>query len=160
MVGRCYTHHGYAKLGVNSLIKANSGRIATEDEIVEAVRGLPVRFGAYGEPVILGEHLVSRMAEAASSWTGYTHQWRNPKFQWARKFFMASVHSPEEAERAHSMGWRTFRVLDEGSEDKSLLRNEILCPAGEAGGHRTTCSRCKLCAGTSTQARSIVEYEH
>jgi hypothetical protein len=35
-----------------------------------------VRFGAYGEPVLIPMSIVREITSHADGWTGYTHQWR------------------------------------------------------------------------------------
>ena len=57
---------------------------------------------------------------------------------------MASVDTEAEYWEAKADGWRTFRTL---TPDDSLTDGEISCPASDEAGKRTTCDRCKLCAG-------------
>lgn len=110
--------------------------------------GRKVRFGSYGDPVFIPFNIIRAIAEASAGWTGYTHQWRNPLFAAYRKYFMASTSSADYLV-AQSMGWRTFTVSDKA------LDKQVLCPASEEAGYRTTCADCQLCMGTSKFARSI-----
>ena len=75
-VWRCFRRGGYANL-----------------DSVERFRGREVRFGAYGEPTLLPLDLVRAIAGVASSYTGYTHRWRESLMQGYREFFMASTVS-------------------------------------------------------------------
>ena len=58
-----------------------------------------------------------------------------------QELLMASVSTPEEADRAQAEGWRTFRVHAEATP------GEVVCPASEEAGRRTQCDRCRLCSG-------------
>jgi len=124
---------------------------------IESCRGLFVRFGAYGEPILLGEENVKSITEVASSFTGYTHQWRMPNYQWASKYFMASADTEKLMTVAHDLGWRTFRVLLKGDEKTS---SEVTCPASAEGGRKVTCNVCGLCKGTQSGAKSISIIKH
>ena len=157
----CYVIKGNSLMGllskVRSLRKKGIDSIPEfdsfiEEKILEAVKGRAVRFGSYGEPVLLGEDLISKIAERASYWTGYTHQWHTNN--WAKKFFMASVESNLINRAAQAMGWRTFFV---GKTDDSSL---ITCPASKEAGYKTTCENCKLCMGTTSRAKSIKINKH
>lgn len=100
-----------------------------------------IRFGAFGEPILLGGMIVSQLTSKARLWLGYTHQWRRPEFAWAKNYFMASVETVDGAFQAESAGWRYFRVRPVGAP---LLPDEIQCPAS-AG--RIQCKDCGLCCG-------------
>ena len=161
---RCYVRKGMAEMGLKS--KVNSlhtafvnGRLNVlpiEDlasNEVKNIQGKYVRLGAYGEPVLLGEANIIAITNAASSFTGYTHQWRNPAYQWAAKYLMASVETEGLMNVAHRMNWRTFRVMD---KTQSPIKGiEISCPASKEAGNLTTCNACGLCKGTTSKAKSI-----
>jgi hypothetical protein len=118
-----------------------------EADLLDAIEGRGVRFGSYGEPVLLGEELVKKISDRAKFWTGYTHQWhKNP---WAKKYFMASVETTLVDKAAQSMGWRTF-YAGEPTEG-----NHVTCPASKEAGYKTTCDQCKLCMGTTSKAKSV-----
>jgi len=120
-------------------------------------RGVPRRLGAYGEPAALPYDVARTLAKGGDgNYTGYTHRWRTAD-QRFRELCMASVDSPEEQAQAQAMGWRTFRVR---KATEPLLPGEITCPASKEAGHRTTCNKCLLCAGTSKQAKNIAIIEH
>ena len=69
---------------------------------------------------------------------------------------MASVDTIEEREEAKKAGWRTFRVAEKFTGEDIVLPGEILCPASEEAGKRTTCDKCGLCAGLSRKAKDIM----
>ena len=126
----------------------------------------PLRLGAYGEPTALRFELVRDAVNNADGHTGYTHQWRtcDPRF---KTLLMASVDSIEEQIEAQAQGCRTFRVRKNSNSDRRLashlrktLANEISCPASKEAGFRTQCADCRLCAGTSRDAKNIVINAH
>jgi hypothetical protein len=125
----------------------NRGRypfLSTAD-FAQVFQGRKIRFGAYGEPVLIPLAIVAELSRVADGHTGYSHQWRNPAYAEYRAHVMASVDSPAEYDAAKSLGWRTFRVRP---EDTPLLPREITCPASDESGRRTTCANCKLCSGS------------
>lgn len=107
----------------------------------DALRGLAVRWGAYGDPALLPWELVTRVNLASRGWTGYTHQWRK---LWAQPFkgvFMASVETPQQEKRAAELGWGTFRAgrpdgADQGTAERCL--NDVT---------GATCLECRRCDG-------------
>ena len=120
----------------------------------------PLRLGAYGDPAALPlATIASLTSQCTAGWTGYTHQWRtHPEL---KPYCMASVEGWGERRIAGTQGWRTFRVIKKGSEawESSPLKmipdtgpflstqSEIVCPASNEAGNRTTCIRCRLCNG-------------
>jgi hypothetical protein len=123
-----------------------------EADLLEAIEGRGIRFGSYGEPVLLGEELVDKISKRAKFWTGYTHQWH--KNAWAKSYFMASVESTLVDKAAKNMGWRTFFVGD------SIGSENVTCPASKEAGNKATCEQCKLCMGTQSKAKSIKILKH
>ncbi len=111
-------------------------------------RGRKIRWGAYGEPVLIPLPIVSHLSAIADGWTGYTHQHRRPEFQPYRAYFMASVHSVPEGEDAVRRGWRYFRACNDGQR----APGEIVCPASDAGGWRRDCTTCDACRGAGNRA--------
>jgi hypothetical protein len=110
------------------------------------IRGRKIRFGTYGEPVLIPLWLMHHLAGLSDGWTGYTHQWSNPAFADYRQLLMASVHGltgPWSREHAKSLGWRTFRTMRGGEP----ADDEVLCPASKEAGHRLSCLTCNLCDG-------------
>lgn len=164
----CYVRKGMAEMGLKSKIaslhsKFLGGEIRFLDasdiaeEETEKCRGKFVRFGAYGEPVLLGEESVRAIVNAASNFTGYTHQWMHEEYAWASRFFMASVENEALSTKAQSKGWRTFRVMSKQDVTSNV---EVMCPASKEAGKKVTCNVCGLCKGTSSKAKSISIYKH
>jgi hypothetical protein len=103
-----------------------------------------VRFGAYGETVLIPVDMLRAIAAASDGWTGYTHQWRKPEYRAYRASIMASCDSAADASDATAAGWRYFRVRAAGD---AIAAGEISCPASDEAGKRTTCDQCRLCSG-------------
>jgi hypothetical protein len=103
-----------------------------------------VRFGAYGDPVLLPLWLVQRLVRASGGrWTGYTHQWRRAEYQSFREFFMASVETEEDAALAESMGWRWYMVTT-----KPSIQGAVMCPHQNTQLDRLVlCNTCWACNG-------------
>lgn len=166
--GSCYVRKGFAEYGlkskVNSLHKQYVGGNIVFRPIIDLLtvegskmRGKFVRFGAYGEPVLLGPTVTEQIAEIALNFTGYTHQWHIPQYEWAKDYFMASVESDALMTKANSKGFRTFRVR---TKKDVVNANEITCPASKEGGRKVTCVNCALCKGTASKAKNIVIIKH
>ena len=71
---------------------------------------------------------------------------------------MRSADTLEEAQQAWANGERTFRVT--ANVNDIVQGKEIVCPASEEAGKRTTCEQCKLCSGNTINAKSIVIMAH
>ena len=164
----CYVRKGFSEFGFKSKIasmhkKFILGQLQVLDSSLIAVNEAPkcsgkfVRFGAYGEPVLLGEANVQAITSQASNFTGYTHQWFLPQYQWASKYFMSSADTEGLSRKSQAMGWRTFRVM---TKQDTKLQNEVICPASREGGRKVECNVCGLCKGTSIGAKSIAIYKH
>lgn len=112
-----------------------------------------VRWGAYGEPVLIPIAIVKRVCRIAKGWTGYTHQWRQRKYQKYRRFYMASTHTVDECVRAVAKGWRFFKSANKHSEEDIALLRAITpgfnCPASKEAGKRLTCRECLACNGNA-----------
>lgn len=117
-----------------------------------AVSGRMVRMGSYGDPVFAPLWAWKRLLRIARGHTGYTHQWRYPRFSRWSKYVMASTHSIAENDEARALGWRTFRAR---LPDTAVADDEIDCPASETQGHRLTCEECGACNGGSPRKRSV-----
>ena len=115
------------------------------------LQGTINRLGSYGDPGAVPEHVWSRYTLDSKGYTGYSHQWQDrPDL---KPYCMASVDSREERDLAMSQGWRTFRV---GVKGDTADPCEVLCPASKEAGNRTTCAKCKLCAGTTSKSKKSV----
>ena len=114
---------------------------------------LSIRFGAYGDPAALPKWLIKNIAENCKDFTGYTHQWNKPKFNFLNNYFMASVESVGQHIAAQSFGFRTFRIK---SQNMPIGDSEFECPADTRG---LQCIDCMLCNG-SKQANNVVINAH
>ncbi len=129
----------------------NSDVSADLDEACETLNhtGLPVRLGSWGDPGCAPYEVSERIAIAARGnhprprHTGYSNLWSSCDQQF-RHLVMASVWSAEQRDRAKAMGWRSYRIR---LPDQQVLKGEIVCPASEEGGKRTTCAECLVCCG-------------
>jgi hypothetical protein len=114
---------------------------------------LSIRFGAYGDPAALPLWLIESIASNCKDFTGYTHQWNKPKFNFLNNYFMASVESVGQHIAAQSFGFRTFRIK---SQNMPIGDSEFECPADTRG---LQCIDCMLCNG-SKQANNVVINAH
>ena len=149
----CYVNVRNAPRAVWMAWKAGKYRIAQS-----AWKSFKTRLGSYGDPAAVPfKVLVDLIKRGSGKWTGYTHQWRQRKFQPLRKLVMASTSSVEETQQAQKMGWRTFRIRKPG---EPLMANEFECPASTEAGARLDCDRCGACngiglKGTRQKAHSV-----
>lgn len=145
----CYVQLKWAPLGVWKYAQRE-----LDLDIVFSRKELAGRFlrmGTYGDPAAIPLDTWNRFLGAVDGWTGYTHQWKNARFQGFKAVCMASVDSDDERDLADLMGWRTFRIVTD--LDEVLASREIRCPASAETGHRTTCAQCRLCDGAGTDHR-------
>ena len=114
----------------------------------ELVAAKGVRFGAYGDPVLIPLPLVEELvALAGRRFTGYTHQWRRPEYQAYRPYFMASCETLADVTLAEQMGWRWYLVT---LEDAANVPGAVLCPhQNEKNKYATLCNTCWACNGAS-----------
>lgn len=164
----CYVRKGFAEYGlmskVNSLHKMHNNGDIEYKSVADLpsmegskMKGKFVRFGAYGEPVLLGPEVTKAISELAANFTGYTHQWHMPQYEWAKEYFMASVETDPLMKRANDKGFRTFRVR---TKQEVINGNEVVCPASKEAGRKVTCDKCGLCKGASSKAKNIVIIKH
>lgn len=141
----CYVNVGQ---GPTSVYKAHGrGRYpaVTLEQASAAVRGRFVRFGTYGDPAAVPVEVWAALASSAGGYTGYTHQWRAPKFRALGAFLQASCETAADVAKAHQLGYRgTFRVIPLGEEAPTGM----LCPASEEAGKVTQCVDCRACDGS------------
>src|ERR1044072_949171 len=122
----CYVNVGQGPNAVYRAYRSGSYSHLPRCRYPEVFCGRKVRFGAYGDPVLIPLEIVRWIVFLCNGHSGYTHQWSNPQFASYREYVMASVDSLAEYRAAKSLGWRTFRVR---STSESLGPNEITCPA-------------------------------
>ena len=141
--------------GVGSVFRAfirGSNSEITPEECGRTASGRMVRLGTYGDPAAAPAWVWQGLLSEAEGWTGYTHQWRLPEAEALKGLCMASADCPEDAELAHSMGWRTFRVA---APDATSVGRETVCPASEEAGRKLQCVDCKACSGSTGRRGSI-----
>lgn len=158
----CYVRVGDAPLTIWRAWRRGLYRDGTPTELGRIARALQrgVRIGAYGDPMAVPVRVWRPIVRRAPGVTAYTHQWDLPSAGRLRdrlrfrSFAMASVDSEAERDRAHALGWRTFRV---SADPADVSPSEIMCPS-ERG---VQCADCLLCGGElRSGARSIVIPAH
>jgi len=109
-------------------------------------RDIGLRYGSYGDPVAIPKYVWNNLRKicGGKSKPGYTHQWKNKRFNHWSEYLMASTHSDVENALAESKGWRTFRTI---KSEADIAENEILCPASPEAGSIRTCETCGACNG-------------
>ena len=107
--------------------------------------GLMVRLGAYGDPSAVPSSVWDDVLLHSKGRTGYTHQFGVEGADVRPDLCMISADTEAEARVQWGLGNRTFRVGH--TVDEMVKGHEILCPASEEAGKRTTCNECKLCIG-------------
>lgn len=126
--------------------------------------GRMVRLGTYGDPAAVPSHVWRELLADAAGHTAYSHQATTAGADFAADLYMQSADSLTQARDAWAAGNRTFRVIPvkDWTEYRraALDKNETLCPASSEGGFKTTCDKCKLCAGSSVRAKSIAIVAH
>lgn len=106
-------------------------------------RGQAVRIGTYGDGAAAPAYVWDELLAYADTHTAYTHNGGDP----AR--YMVSADTINIAREAWRNGYRTFRVVK--SEADVVREHEALCPSLRG----VQCVDCRLCGGTSVQAKSI-----
>lgn len=142
----CYVNVAY---GPSQVYKAYKAGKYQKRDYVQFCR--PVRLGTYGDPAAIPAFTWRYLMLREPNHTGYTHQWKDKRFQYLKEWCMASCDTSREQVQAERMGWRTFTVTP-----KHQYRAEILCPASEERGKSTTCATCLACGGTSSKVKGNV----
>lgn len=151
----CYVTLMHGPRSVYASFRRGNYPDASPADVARMAPGRVIRLGTYGDPAAVPISTWRALLVGATGWTGYTHQWKTrPAFQ---DLCMASVDTPSERAEAIAAGWRTFTVRAQGTPIPS---GDISCPASAEMGKRTTCAECRLCAGTSTRAKSITILAH
>ena len=149
----------YVRIDQGSLMvwKAyQNGSYPKTNNISELGRGRMVRLGTYGDPAAVPSYVWNQLLEDAIGHTAYSHQ--NDIIPIDKKIFMGSADSLEHAKKFWRDNIRTFRVIQSLDE---IQKNEILCPASKEAGRKSTCAKCKLCSGTSSNSKkSIAIVQH
>ena len=146
--GSCYVKTFQAPLSVYK--KYKRGGYPKLD--LNAFKDKYIRFGAYGDPAAVPVFIWEALANQASKFTGYTHQWKSCDLR-LQKYCMASTDNQVEYFQAKTAGWRSFRVR---LETDNLLPHEIICPASPEAGHKLTCSQCTACNGGNKRSNIAI----
>lgn len=120
--------------------------------------GQRIRLGTYGDPAAVPGSVWERLLASAKGWTGYTHQMGHATAAFKPWMTMVSADNLPTAQHAWSKGYRTFRIVSHTSE--LIKGKEVLCPASEEAGKKTTCMNCMLCGGSQQAARSVAIVAH
>lgn len=147
----CYVKVFQAVTGMYKAFKRGSYSVMPASEISERFSGLKVRFGAYGDPAAIPFEVWAPIQEAANSWTGYTHQWRDCDPRIA-SICMASADTLQDHIDAKKLGYRTFRTLADSDQQ---VKGEATCPASKEAGYKLQCSECMACSGGTKRRGSI-----
>lgn len=159
VVNLCYVNLAHRPRTLYAAYKAGQYPDYAPDAYDWVIAAKGVRYGAYGDPVLIPLELVRHFAElSGGDYTGYTHQWRRPEFQTYRPYFMASVETAADVALAESMGWRWYLVTTEAS-----VPGAVLCPhQNEKLSRLVLCNTCWACNGSrgrpvaEPQRRSII----
>lgn len=145
----CYVNLGQGVLQVYKSYKAGKYPMLTPEQAQSMGAGRMVRLGTYGDPAAIPFSVFEPLLSCAVGHTGYSHQLGLVPID---RRLMISADNPHEASKAQSKGYRTFRVIPIGSNDKA--QNEIVCPATT---HDIQCNDCKLCDGTKKGKNVVIE---
>src|SRR5690606_29308145 len=107
-------------------------------------------------PVYIWESLIAK----AKGHTGYSHHAKMtaPLNEFRSDLYMYSADTEQEAQALWKQGIRTFRLVK--SMKDIHPEQEILCPAHELAGRRTTCVNCGLFGGSKVDAKNIANIVH
>lgn len=130
----------------------------THKDIAALGNGRMVRLGTYGDPAAVPSYIWESLISEAKGHTAYSHQANSEGADYRPDMFMRSADSLSEAALAWGKGQRTFRII--GHTDEVMTGREILCPASEEAGRKTTCVACGLCGGANVKAKSIAIVAH
>lgn len=150
----CYVTLFHGPRAVYAAYKRGIYAKASLAEVMEAMTNRMVRLGTYGDPAAVPLSFIQALTSSALGHTGYIHQWRKVDKEYA-KFCMASADTEADMHEAHALGYRTFRVTANPNENIKGL--EIICPASEEAGRKTSCVDCKACMGTSGKAKVSIQ---
>ena len=141
----CYVNVGQAPNSVYKTFKRGGYAVATSSELKRVLKGRRVRWGAYGDPAILHESVVSEINGYVLGHTGYTHQWRESFADWTKGVFQASCDGMVDYLEASQRGYKTFAVIPKGSRNYSGKQCPATIELSEA-----QCKTCTLCDGAKS----------
>lgn len=154
-IGRsCYVTLAHGPLGkYKAYRKGQYKRAIGNKAVADLGAGRMVRLGTYGDPCAVPSMIWDSLLSQSAGHTAYTHGAINPM----PDQIMTSADSLPQAQGAWARGERTFRVIADLAD---ITKAEVLCPASEEAGKRSTCESCKLCAGAMVKAKSIAIVAH
>lgn len=159
----CYVTLYQGVLQVYKAFKRSAYPVATPEEIKRIGQGRMVRLGTYGDPAAVESRVWDSLLSEAVGHTGYSHQSGTKGIRVNYSQVMVSADSRKSAQGYHLNKIRTFRVIPVSTWEErgkaALLSSEILCPASKEMNYKTTCDKCKLCAG-GTVGKSIAIVSH
>jgi hypothetical protein len=155
----CYVVMGQGPLQVYKSLVAGKYPAATTHKAMAALgAGRMVRLGTYGDPAAVPSYIWESLISEAKDHTAYSHQATTQGADFRPDIYMRSADSLGAAAVAWGKGQRTFRIISD--VDQVMTGREILCPASEEAGRKTTCNACGLCGGASVKAKSIAIVAH
>ena len=129
------------------------GKYGRMEDSVDSVPDIPVRLGSYGDPCAVPiEYWRRLIAIHNQSHTGYTHQWRDERFQEYKTLLMSSCDTLMEAIKADKLGWRSFNVVKTLNPGAGKVIRLAQCPAAAESGNIKTCATCLACNGTKSES--------
>jgi hypothetical protein len=148
----CYVTVFQAPLNVWKTYHRGGYEVLPRAMVFGSLAGKRVRLGSYGDPAAVPFHVWQDALAGTEACTGYTHQWRTcpPEFS---RWCMASCDSETDRILAKAKGYRTFRVRGAG---EPVMQREVICPASEEAGYKTTCAACVACGGTAAKAKADI----
>lgn len=153
----CYVNIGQGPRAVYDGFTRGIYPDASQDDMARICAGRTVRIGTYGDPAAIPFEYWRTMLRNSTGNTGYSHQWRDfPEFA---AICMASADSVADMREANAAGWRTFRVIQSGTDLVQGAR-EIYCPASEIAGKKLTCAECLACGGNNGRRANIAIPAH
>jgi hypothetical protein len=159
----CYVNTGFGPAMVYKQYKLGNYPTMTPENAGAMLRAMDqgVRLGAYGDPGAVDVGIWQRLLNSAGTFhTAYTHQWKEEYFQpELLTIAMASIDHENTIEQLAELhpDARWYRLLKSTSD--KLASGEIACPSKSNGKRRIQCADCKLCAGTSRNAKNIAIVE-
>lgn len=155
----CYVTLAHGPRAVYAAFKRGVYETVTGHAAIKAIgKGRMVRIGTYGDGAAVPSYIWDSLCEDAAGWTAYTHQNGQEGAATDPQRYMTSAESAVDAKAAWLRGERTFRVVADVAD--LIAGREILCPASEEAGKRTTCDTCGLCKGAAIKAKSIAIVAH
>lgn len=123
--------------------------------------GKELRMGAYGDPCAIPLSAWLPLISEAKCHTGYTHQFRDPRFQEFRNYVMASADLAMDVRVAEKLGWRAFYVVPTEGDPTGTVEGAMRCPASREAGSKTDCYNCHACNGKEGKnKRHIIINQH